>query len=239
MRRANPLTKLALLLPVLAALPFAPAWALAAVGAAGVAAAFAAGVGGAVLRRLLLLLSPLALALVAIHGVLLPQGEGVPLGPLHYYPQGLARAALVLSRLFAVIPVALLAVMTTPAAAFADALEAAGVSAALAFLLTAPLAMTEAIALEGQALRDALQLRGVAVRGGPLRQVRALMQIVTPLVRAQLIDAGPRARALEARGFGALPRRSLLEPPPDSPAQRRLRWLLLLSAALIVAAGLL
>lgn len=74
-------------------------------------------------------------------------------------------AALVLSRLFAVVPLALLAVVTTPAAAFADALEAAGVSAALAFLLTALLAMTEAIALEGQALRDALQLRGVAVAG--------------------------------------------------------------------------
>lgn len=235
--RANPLTKLAALLPVLAALPVAPAWVLAGIGALCLGIAAQAGIARPVLRRSLLLLVPVALALVAIHGFLLPHGPAQPLGGLTFYPQGLDRAALFLARLTALVPAALLLVMTTPVADLADALEQGGMPAAPAYLLTAPLALAETLAADAEVLRDALQLRGVTVRGNPLRQLLALARIVTPLVRGQLIEAGPRARALELRGFGALPRRSLLQPPADSPRQRLLRRLALAVAALVLLAG--
>lgn len=83
-------------------------------------------------------------------------------------------------------------------------------------------------------MREALQVRGVTVRGGQVCQLRALALIVMPLVRMQLIEAAPRARSLEGRGFGALRRRTLLEPPPDDRAQAGLRWL-----SLALAVGLL
>ena len=70
----NPVTKLALLLPLLAALPVAPAWALGTVGAGCVAAGLALGIGRTMLRRLAVLLLPVALALGIIHGMILPNG---------------------------------------------------------------------------------------------------------------------------------------------------------------------
>ena len=239
LHRANPLTKLALLLPVLAALPVAPAGVLAGIGALCLVLAAQAGIARPLLRRSLLLLVPVAVALVVIHGFLLPHGPARPLGWLMLYPDGLDRATLFLARLAALVPAALLLVMTTPVADLADALEHKGMSAAPAYLLTAPLALAETLASEAEILRDAMQLRGSTMRGGPLRQLAALARIVTPLVRGQLIEAGPRARALELRGFGARRRRSLLEPPADSPRQAALRWLAVLAAAGVLLAGLL
>lgn len=235
----NPVTKLALLLPLLAALPVAPVWALAMIGAACVATGLAVGIGRPMLRRLAVLLLPVALALGIIHGMILPNGPAAPFGPLTIRPDGIAYAALLWSRLFALLAAGLLIVLTTPAQAIADALEDKGVPAPVAFLLTAPLAMAGTIGAEAAAMRDALQLRGVTVRGGPIRRLRALAMIVMPLVRIQLVEAGPRARALEGRGFGALRRRTLLDPPPDSRAQVALRWAMLALAIALAALALL
>lgn len=234
----NPVTKLALLLPLLAALPIAPAWALGAVGAGCVAAGLALGIGRTMLRRLAILLLPVALALGVIHGMILPNGPAATLGPLTVRPDGATYAALLWSRLFALLAAGLLIVLTTPAQAIADALEDKGVPAPAAFLLTAPLAMAGTIAAEAAAMRDALQVRGVTLRGGPIRRLRALALIVMPLVRIQLVEAGPRARALEGRGFGALRRRTLLDPPADSRAQAALRWAMLALAVALIGAAL-
>lgn len=231
----NPVTKLALLAPVIAALPLAPAPVLAGIGAACLAAGVACGVGRTMLARLALLLAPLALALGVIHGLILPNGPGVAVGPLTLRPSGLARAGLLWARLFALSAAGLLVVTTTPIQALADALEDKGMPAPMAFLLTAPLALAATIADEAAALRDALQVRGVSVRGGPVGRLRALALIVMPLVRAQLVEAAPRARALEGRGFGAARRRTLLEPPADSRAQAASRRTATALAALLLA----
>ena len=52
------------------------------------------------------------------------------------------------------------------------------------------------------------------------------------------LEAGPRARALEGRGFGALRRRTLLDPPADSRAQAALRWAMLALAVALIGAAL-
>ncbi|MFC5386312.1 energy-coupling factor transporter transmembrane component T family protein [Aquamicrobium segne] len=193
--RANPVTKLVLLLPALAFLVVAPAWLLAVAGCAVWAAGAGAGIGVSMARRLLLVLLPIGVGLFAVHGVLLPSGTALAVGPLEIYPDGVARASLIFARLFLALAVGLVIVMTTRLADLADALEAKGVPSALSFLMTAPLAMAETVAAEGRALKEALQVRGVGMRGGPLKQLRAMSFIVMPLVRNQLTYAGPRARA--------------------------------------------
>ncbi len=239
--RLHPVTRLALILPVLAMLPVAGAGALALVALVFLGWGFASGIGAGMVRRMALVLVPVALALVAVHGFLLPRGTGIATGPggLMLYPDGLAYAALVLARLAALLGVGLLVIGATPPGAMADGLEDKGLPPAVAYLLTAPLALAQALRLEIGAIRDALQLRGMPLAGSPLARLRVVAAITMALVRVQLIEAAPRAQALEARGFRSLPRRSLFAPPADSRAQYLARAGLVALSLLILLVGVL
>lgn len=237
LHRANPLTKLALILPVAAMLPLWPAPVLLAVAALAVAAGFAAGIGPALLRRLLLLMAPIAIALGVVHGLLIARGPAAVLGPLTWYPEGIAQAALIFARLAALLGTSLLVVMTTRPGDIAKALDGAGLPPSVSYVLTAPLQLVDSIANEARAISDALQVRGLSSRSGLRARMRLLAALVGPLVRGMLTDTPARAQALDGRGFRAHPRRSVLAPVHDSPAQRRTRWgLVALAAGQFVAA---
>ncbi|HXI34406.1 MAG TPA: hypothetical protein VNH63_10015, partial [Gemmatimonadales bacterium] len=68
--------------------------------------------------------------------------------------------------------------------------------------------------------------RGLATRGGPLNRLRALRALALPLVLSALHEVDERALALETRGLSAGARRTSLAPPPDSTAERIVRWTL-------------
>ncbi len=237
--RLHPVTRLAMILPVLAMLPFAGVLPLAVVALAFLVWGMAAGIGGPMARRMALVLLPVALALAAVHGFLLPRGTGIATGfrEVFLYPEGLAHGGLILARLAALLAAGLLVVTATPPGALADGLEDKGLPPAAAYLLTAPLGLAQSLALEAGVIRDALQVRGMPLAGSPLARLRVVGAITLALVRVQLLEAAPRALALEARGFRALPRRSLLEPPADSVVQARARWGFVALSVLILVAG--
>ena len=237
LHRANPLTKLALILPVTAMLPLWPAAVLLTTAALAVAAGFASGIGPALLRRLLLLMAPIGVALGVVHGLLIERGPAALLGPVSWYPEGIGYAALIFARLAALLGTSLLVVMTTRAGDIAKALDEAGLPPSVSYLLTAPLQLVDSVADEARAIRDALQVRGLAARSGLRARMRLLAALTGPLVRGMLTDTTARAQALDGRGFRAHPRRSVLLPAHDSPLQRRARWgLVALAGAQFVAA---
>lgn len=231
-RRANPLTRLALVAAVAAMLPLWSAPVLLAALAAVLAGAAALGFGRLLARRLVLLLAPLALALAVVHGLLIARGPMADCGPLACYPEGLAHAALVFARLALLLGICLVFVMTTRPSDLARALDGAGVPPSVSYLLTAPLALVETVKEEARQIRDSLQLRGLSTRDGLRVRVRILAAMVNPLVRNMITEAPVRAEVLEMRGFRAFPRRGLIDPIEDGAAEVRLRRGLLLLALL-------
>lgn len=237
-RRLHPVTRLALCLPVLALLPVGGPAALAFATLACLPVAAASGLGCFVLRRMALLLLPVALALALVHGLLIARGPATVLGPVAIYPAGLAHAGMILLRLAALLAAGLMIVGSTTPGELADGLEDKGLPSGIAYLLTAPLSLAQGLALEGAALRDALQLRGLPLSGSPRQRLRAISHIAIALIRLQLVEAAPRAQMLEARGFRSQPCRTLLAPPPDTPGQYRLRLASALLAACILILGM-
>lgn len=236
LHRAGPLTKLAFVLLAASMLPLWPAPVLLGAAALALVAGMLSGIGSAMMRRLALLLVPVALALIAVHGFLLESGPARAVGPLDYYPQGLARGLTYFARIALLLSTSLLAVMTTRIGDLARALDQKGLPAAIAYLLTAPLNLIDIIAIEAAAIRDSLQVRGLSARTGLFARARLLAALLAPLVRGLIAEAGTRAEALDGRGFRALPRRSLLEPLTESRTEAALRTTVVLLAAAQLAA---
>ncbi len=111
-----------------------------------------------------------------------------------------------------------------PPARLVEALVAAGYSVHFAFLFAATLSAVPALRARAQRIVDAQRCRGLATRGGPLTRLRALRALALPLVLSALHEVDERALALETRGLSAGARRTPLAPPPDSTAERVVRW---------------
>jgi energy-coupling factor transporter transmembrane protein EcfT len=238
LHRAGPLTKLALIVLAATMLPLWPAPVLLATAALALLAGALCRIGWAMVRRLALILLPVGLALFVVHGFMLENGPAQPLGPVDYYPQGLARALTYFARIALLLSVSLLVVMTTRVNDLARALDQRGLPPALSYLLTAPLNLIDGIADEAAAIRDSLQVRGLSARSGLAARARLLGAMLAPLVRDMIAEAGTRAEALDARGFRALPRRSLLDPLTETRAEAHLRMAILLASALQVGMAL-
>ena len=65
-------------------------------------------------------------------------------------------------------------------------------------------------------------------------RVRALVPLIGPIVLGSLIDVRERTFALEARAFGARPQRTAYRIVPDAPADRFLRWAIVLATIGVV-----
>jgi energy-coupling factor transport system permease protein len=111
-----------------------------------------------------------------------------------------------------------------PPARLVEALVATGYSVHFAFLFAATLSAVPALRARAQRIVDAQRCRGLATGGGPLTRLRALRALALPLVLSALHEVDERALALETRGLSAGVRRTPLAPPPDSTAERVVRW---------------
>jgi energy-coupling factor transport system permease protein len=246
LHRANPLTKLSLLLWVLTLAFVLPWWLLWAATFLLVVGARLPEVGAPILRRFILLSAPFTVAVLIFHGLIMPRPDFVPVftgaffsGPgwLRFSPSGLDHAALLSGRIALILAAALLFSATTHPATLLHSFDAAHWPPGLAYLLAAPLLLIEDFSARTRAIRDAQGARGMNLGGSLRNRIRALTMLVVPLVTAALSDAHERGDVLTARGFRALPQRSLLNPPPDSPRQSLLRKVLLGLALLQIGAA--
>lgn len=169
-------------------------------------------VGAGVARVLLtaaVIVAPIWGFLLLIHGLL----GGEPLRALTFG-----------GRIGSMVLGFLLLLVTVHPGRLVDALVARRVPFAFAYLLSATLQAVPRLRARGRQILEAQRCRGLRVRGSPFRRIRAIVPLTVPLVLGALAEVDDRAMALESRGGGRGGRRTPLNPPADTVADRIARW---------------
>ena len=210
------------------------------------AAGFAALGGGGTLRssakNAVLLALPIWVLLFVLHGLLGPEPR-VFFGPVRLSAAGIATALVLGGRVTAIVLAFLTALATTAPHRLVEAMTAGGQPFGRIFLLSSTLTVLPRMRERAALILEAQQCRGLRLGGSPLARLKALGPLALPLVLGALAEVDEQVLALDARGAGdrreggegggGAARRTALDPPRDSTAQRVVRWALL---ALVLAA---
>ena len=237
--RLHPFTALTAAVCAAAVTTAAASWPFSvAVALAAVLLAVRCGVAGRVLAAAAVILVPLCLSLLVLHGLFFPEGHTVlaQWGPARVTAEGLAFALELGTRTTACVLVFLLFSFTVSVPDLLSALADRRIAPQFGFVLASTLTLLPAVAGRLDRIRQAQETRGMVVRGGLLSRLGTLRLQMVPLVLALMDDAGSRAQALDARGFGNPGPRTSYRDVADPPAQRRFRAAaLVLTAAAVVA----
>ena len=158
----------------------------------------------------------------------------VRLGPIALSREGLTFGLVSAGRLLVAFMASILFLFTTLADDLLESLVARGASHRIAFVMLSAVQMVPRLQARAGAILDAQQARGLAVTGSVPHRIRALIPLVGPILLGSLIDVRERTFALEARAFGASPRRTAYRIVPDPPADRLLRPLIVLAIVGVV-----
>jgi energy-coupling factor transport system permease protein len=205
-----------------------------AVAVAAVLLAARAGVAARVLLAAGVILAPLFLSLLVLHGLFFPEGHTVlaQWGPARVTAEGLSFALELASRTAACVLLLLLFSFTVSVPDLLTALAARRIPPQFSFVLASTLTLVPAMAERVEKIRQAQEARGLVVGRGLLSRLAAARLQAVPLVLGLVEDAGLRAQALDARGFGTTGPRTSYRQLQDPPAQRIVR-----AAALLLAAA--
>jgi energy-coupling factor transport system permease protein len=200
-----------------------------------------AGVAGRVLSAAAVIVVPLCLSLLVLHGLFFPEGRTVlaEWGPARVTAEGLEFALDLASRTSACVLVLLLFSFTVSVPDLVSALADRRVPPQYGFVLASTLTLIPAIAARLDRIRQAQEARGLLLRGGLVSRIGALPLQMVPLVLGLIDDAGIRSQALEARGFSAPGPRTSYRHVEDPPGQRLFRAVALTLAVAAVALRLL
>ncbi|HEX5451547.1 MAG TPA: energy-coupling factor transporter transmembrane component T, partial [Candidatus Limnocylindrales bacterium] len=182
---------------------------------------------------------PLVASILLVNTFLFPGATDriFTLGPLAPTWTGLTAALQATLRVVAfALSVALLGLTTTPDNLVAD-LERRGVGRRGIFIIGSTIRTIPRMLERAGEITEAQRARALDTQGSVRARVRGVLPLAGPLVFGALTDVEERAMALEARGFSAPGRRTVLRPFPDSPGQRLLRWAAGLGTLAIVIAS--
>ena len=196
-----------------------------------VVTAWVAGVRRAVVPYLLATF-PLVISILLVNTFLYPGATDriVTIGPLSPTWSGLTAATQATLRVVAfAMSVALLGLTTTPDQLVAD-LERRGAGRRAIFVIGATLRTIPRMIERAGEITEAQRARGLDTEGRFWRRVRGVVPLAGPLIFGALTDVEEVTMALEARGFSAPVRRTVLRAYPDSGTQRVARWGLALAA---------
>jgi energy-coupling factor transport system permease protein len=238
--RLNPLTKLVAMLAIVVIAFALPYWwvSVLLVLVVVLPAAVIARSGGRLLKIGAAVLLPILIALFLVQGLTFPGGSTIVLqwGIFTVTSEGLMFALGIGSRIVALVLASLLLVLTTHPGQLMTALTEHGMSPKFAYIISSTLQLVPAFKDRADAILLAQQARGLAFGGGPLKRMRLMMPLLSPLVLGMFTDVEERSTAMEARAFGSTAKRTTLVPIPDSIAQRIARWFLVALALASVAA---
>ncbi len=190
--------------------------------------ALTSGLGLELGRATAALAAPLVLSMVSING-LFGGSATAAWGPFRWStPAALEAVGLSLRILVILQSVVLLLLTTRPDLLMAD-LERRGLPHRLAYVLLASLHLVPTMLRRAGEILEAQTARGMPLGRGVTARLRALVPISGPLLMGAVSEVEERALALEARGFGARPRRTYLSDPPGT------CWDPLIQVALILA----
>ena len=189
-------------------------------------------------RTSLLVSLPIALSAVIVNVFFFPGGRDVilQLGPIAATREGLDFAVQILARIAAISGAITLFYLTTRPADLVVDLERRGISGRAAFVANASVQTVPRMVELAASIVAAQRARGLDTEGSLGRRLRGIVPIVGPVILGSIADVEERTMALEARGFTRPGRRTLLWAPPDRPAERVARWLLVLTLPLLVGA---
>jgi len=189
-------------------------------------------------RTSLLVSLPIAVSAVIVNVFFFPGGRDVilQLGPIAATREGLDFAVQILARIAAISGAITLFYLTTRPADLVVDLERRGISGRAAFVANASVQTVPRMVELAASIVAAQRARGLDTEGSLGRRLRGIVPIVGPVILGSIADVEERTMALEARGFTRPGRRTLLWAPPDRPAERVARWLLVLTLPLLVGA---
>ena len=225
-RRAHPLTGLsaAIAVTALAFLVPTPWGPLILYGGCVVLVAIC-GVGRAIRQGVIVCL-PLWIFLFLLHG-LLGGGPTRSLGPLTLSADGTMAALVQAGRFGAIITASLGFYHAFDPSRFLNAVAARGWPMHFSYLFVATLHALPAFLDRAGASIEAQRTRGLRYRGGVLARARAVVPLALPLILGALAEVDERAHALEMRAVAVGGKRTPLDPPADTLADRTIRWSLL------------
>lgn len=194
-----------------------------------------AGILGPFLRAAAKTALPIAVSLVLVQGLFWPGGTPIfHLGPLSLKQEGLLFAVRSAGRFLMVISSFLLLSFTTRPDGLMLALSQRGFPNSIAYIMLATMQIVPRFQAKANTILDAQRSRGLETEGNLLVRLRALLPLVQPLLLGSIVDIEERAIALEVRAFGRQGPKTSLLVLRDTPAQRVLRWLLLLGMVAVI-----
>ena len=204
----------------------------------------AAGVYRSVLKIGVVIGTPLAVILLVIQGLFYPGNEtplftigGIPvIETVTIWKEGVLFALTIVFQLLAPILAILATITTSHPRRLTTALMEKGMPRKLAYVFMSALQFVPRIRQRSQQIIDAQQARGLDTRANIRRRVRALVDLLSPLLISELVAAQTRALALEARGFSRSDTQTHLYDIPDTTVDRALRWGTVV-AVIVVAVG--
>jgi energy-coupling factor transport system permease protein len=196
-----------------------------------------------VLRRMVpfaLATLPLVASILVVNTFLYPNAHDAiaTFGPLSPTWTGATAAAQATLRVVAFGLSAALFALTTPVDDLLVELEKRGLGRRGAFVVGSALGAVPRTLARAREVADAQRSRGMDTEGNVSRRFRGLVPLIGPVLFGSLAEVEDRTMALEARGFTARGRRTVLRALPDSQWQRAGRWLLLIGAVVAVVVSL-
>lgn len=183
---------------------------------------------------------PLIVSILAVNTLLYPGATDriVSIGPFTPTWTGLEAATQAALRVIAFAMSVALFVLTTHPDELVSDLERRGLGRRASFVIGATIRMVPRTLDRAREISDAQRARGLDTQGRWWRRIRGIVPLAGPLVFGALNEVEEQAMALEARGFSAPRRRTVLRAYPDSDAQRLLRWALVLVTVVALAASI-
>ncbi|MBX3079051.1 MAG: energy-coupling factor transporter transmembrane protein EcfT [Salinibacterium sp.] len=237
--RLNPVTKLIALLAIIVTVFAIPLWWVAGLIVVFVVApaAVISGSGGRLLSLSLKILIPIILVLFIVQGLTFPGGKTViwEWGIIDITTEGLLFALGIGSRIIVLVLASILLVLTTHPGDLMSALTERGMSPKFAYIISSTLQLIPAFRERADSILLAQQARGLSLKGSPVRRVKVMLPLLSPLVLGMFTDVEERSTAMEARAFGSTAKRTSLVPVLDSLVQRIARWLFVVLALAAIA----
>ncbi len=194
-----------------------------------------AGVLPSFLRAVFKTALPVVISVFLVQGLFWPGGTPIlHLGPLSLKQEGLQFAIRSAGRFITVVSSFLLLTFTTRPDGLMLALSQRGFPNSIAYIMLATMQIVPRFQTKANTILDAQRSRGLETEGNLLVRLRALLPLVQPLLLGSIIDIEERAIALEVRAFGRPGPKTSLLVLHDTPAQRVLRWLLLLGMVAVI-----
>ncbi|GAB4459214.1 MAG: energy-coupling factor transporter transmembrane component T [Anaerolineales bacterium] len=186
------------------------------------------------------LILPTAAFMFVMQSIFIPGGttEIFRLGFISVELETVQRSYLIASRIFLFVSAFVLLLLTTHPSELMSDLTRRGLPPQFAYVIISTLQIIPQMQAKAQTIIAAQRSRGLDTESSFFKRVGLLVPLAGPLVFGSLVEVEERAIAIEARGFTSTRPKTFLRDIPDTPADKIIRWALVIFILLSLAARL-